>query len=155
MLQLKVEYAAYDIGRLLINTSFGIGGLFDVATNTGVEAHYEDFGQTLAHWGLKQSRYLVLPFIGSTTARDGFGMAIDTVFLSPWGYIDNDKVKLGLMTVNVIDDRANLLSSEKAMKSAAIDEYTFVRDAYLQRRNHQILDGQLPEDDDFEEYDEY
>jgi phospholipid-binding lipoprotein MlaA len=142
LLQLKVEQAIADVGRLVMNTTFGLLGVFDVATFHGLEKHDEDFGQTLGYWGLGQGPYLMLPFLGPSTARDVVGLGADW-FVSP---VSTDDVALRntLIGVKVIDGRADLLSVSRIAETAALDEYVFLRDAYLQRRRYQVYDGNPP-----------
>ena len=142
ILQGKFKFALKDIARLVINTTIGIGGLFDVATHMGIHHHYEDFGMTLAYWeGNKvKSPYLVLPIFGPTTFRAGFGSLADLA-TNPLYYLKNEDIgyyALGLRYVNV---RSNLLPAEKLIDSA-FDPYAFVRDAYLQKRNRMLANNE-------------
>ena len=152
VLQWKWSYVRKDTTRLLINSSIGVFGFYDWATHWGFPPHYEDFGQTLAAWGHTDSAYFVIPFIGPSTLRDGVGSLVDNFYLSAWPYIDSDPLYWSLKSAETIDGRAALLSSERVVESASTDEYAFVRSAYLQRRAHILLDGQLPEDDDDDFY---
>ncbi|MAZ44956.1 MAG: ABC transporter [Legionellales bacterium] len=147
VLQWKWSDAADDGTRLLINSTVGVIGFYDWATGWGYPAHYEDFGQTLATWGFEESAFLMLPLMGPSTLRDGAGIFVDRGYLSIWPYIDDDRVYYGLLATETIDDRAALLSSERVAESAT-DEYALVRSAYLQKRAHQIRDGQVPEEED-------
>jgi len=126
-----------DTWRLGINTTIGILGLFDVASHMGLESNSEDFGLTLAHWGYNNSNYLVLPFFGPSTIRDGLGIPV-TYYMSVYPYIDNDKISYGLYGVGVVDKRSQLLDYDNVMQQAAIDRYAFMRNAYMQRRNYLI-----------------
>lgn len=160
LLQFKMDDFANDTGRLVINSTIGVLGMYDWAAEWGLEPHYEDFGQTLASWGYEDSRYWVIPFIGPSTVRDGIGMSVDHNFLSVYAYIDEDRTRYALKALDLIDYRASLLKAETVAKSAAVDEYIMVRDAFLQNRDHQIRDGALEEDDDFidfedDEFDDY
>ena len=141
LLQAKVKTAFSDVGRVLVNTTIGIFGVFDVASHIGLEKHDEDFGQTLGYWGVPDGPYLVLPLFGPSTARDTVGLVGD-YFTDPEFYLITDSpenwIVFGVRVVNV---RANLLEAERVLDSAAIDRYAFLRDAYLQRRRNLILDG--------------
>jgi len=136
-LQGKFRYAAHDTTRFIINTTIGMGGLFDVATKMNIPRHPTDFGLTLARWGYKNSNYLVLPLFGPSTWRDGVGRVGD-YFASPWPYIHSVKARNEFAVTYFIDTRKNLLKSEKVLDAAAVDEYDFMRDAYLQRREYLI-----------------
>jgi len=140
--QLKVEQAIADLGRLVMNTTFGLLGIFDVATFHGLEKHDEDFGQTLGYWGLGQGPYLMLPFLGPSTIRDTVGRGADWA-VSPLS-TDDVALRNTLLGVKAIDGRADLLSVTRIAETAALDEYVFVRDAYLQRRRYQVFDGNPP-----------
>ncbi|MFT4196636.1 MAG: VacJ family lipoprotein, partial [Pseudoxanthomonas sp.] len=124
------------LGRFLINSTAGIGGLFDPASHDQVPYRSEDFGQTLGVWGWQRSRYLELPFFGPRTVRDAFGLLGDAP-LSPLQHIEEDKVRIGLQGLQLVDVRAQLLSID-AMREGAVDEYALYRDAWLQRRSYQI-----------------
>jgi phospholipid-binding lipoprotein MlaA len=140
LLQGKIAYFAADCWRFILNTTFGIGGLFDVATRAGLPKHHEDFGMTLAYWGgpdgLKPQPYLVLPFLGSTTTRDAFAK-IPNAATWPFNYIQPEYYNYGALALNVVNKRANLLPADKLV-SDAFDPYIFVRSAYLQSRNHEL-----------------
>lgn len=144
-LQFKIAYATHDISRFLINSTIGLGGFFDPAHKLGLLKRQEDFGQTLYTWGLHDSVYVVLPFLGPSTVRDTVGMAVDTAF-SVTPYLDDDGLRFGLKALEIVDIRANLLKNETVLESVGIDEYAFVRDAYLQRRAFSSYDGRLPMD---------
>jgi phospholipid-binding lipoprotein MlaA len=138
VLQGNLYQASSDAWRLGLNSSIGVLGLFDVATPMGLEPNVEDFGLTLAQWGYKNSNYLVLPFFGPSTVRDGIGIPINYYFLSVYPYIEPPVDRYRLYALSVVDRRADLLGFEDVMQQAAIDKYTFIRDAYLQRRNYLI-----------------
>jgi phospholipid-binding lipoprotein MlaA len=129
-----------DTGRLIVNTTLGIGGLFDPATVAGLDKNDRDFGQTLGKWGLKSGPYLVLPLLGPSDVRDTFGKAGDTVS-DPRFYIKNRWWSWGLWTVGKIDDRAQLLPADAALDSA-YDPYAFMRNVYLQHRDFKVHGGQ-------------
>lgn len=143
LLQGKVHEGLSDLGRFMTNTIFGVAGLFDVASPLGLEKHYEDFGQTLGWWGTPPGPYLVLPLLGPSTARDAPARAVDP----QWYYshaIDNDRVYWSLWALEKVRTRADLLKAETVLEQAALDRYTFVRDAWLQRRRNQVFDGNPP-----------
>lgn len=145
-LQGKVEHSVKDTGRLVVNSTIGILGLLDVATRLGLEKHEEDFGQTLAVWGVGQGPYLVVPFLGSYTLRNGVGSIADA-FANPIGYIDNDvPTRNRLWAGAVLNQRANLLEAETLLTG---DKYLFTRDAYLQNRDYLIRDGEVSDEDSF------
>ena len=136
LLQGHADDAWDTLGRFLMNSTFGIGGLFDPASKAMVPKRSEDFGQTLGTWGWRQSRYVELPFFGPRTVRDVFGLAGDMP-LSPMRQIEMDKVRIGLQGLQLVDVRAQLLSVD-SLRDSAVDEYALTRDAWLQRRSYQI-----------------
>jgi len=144
-LQGKLGDAGVDLGRLLINSTIGIFGLFDVASEIGLEKHDEDFGQTLAVWGWEDSSFLFWPLVGPKTVRDTGGLIVD-VYTDPTWYTVNKSVatRNSLIALSFVDVRASLLPSDKVVDEAALDKYAYVRDAYLQRRRSQIFDGSPP-----------
>jgi len=144
-LQGKLSDAGVDLGRLLINSTIGIFGLFDVASELGLQRHDEDFGQTLAVWGWEDSSFLFWPLVGPRTVRDTGGLIVDIYTDPPW-YTINKSVatRNSLVALRFIDVRASLLPSDKVVDEAALDKYAYVRDAYLQRRRNQIFDGSPP-----------
>lgn len=137
ILQVHFYQAANDIWRLGINTTLGIGGLFDVAGRIGLEPYSNDFGLTLATWGYRNSNYLVLPFFGPTTVRDGIEIPVDYYAFSIYPYL-KIPVRYGVFGVSVIDRRAQLLKFQSVLEEVAIDKYSFQRNAYMQRRQCQI-----------------
>lgn len=147
LLQGKPVAAVSDLGRVLINSTAGIGGLFDIATEVGLEKHDEDFGQTLGRWGVGNGTYIVWPIIGPRTARDTLGFGVD-LFADPVGYLGNVRVRNSLYGTRFVDTRASFLPADKALNEASLDKYAYVRDAYLQRRRSQIYDGRPPRLDD-------
>ena len=148
-LQGKLGDAGVDLGRLLINSTIGIFGLFDVASEIGLEKHDEDFGQTLAVWGWEDSSFLFWPLVGPRTVRDTGGLIVD-VYTDPTWYTLNKEVatRNSLVALRFVDVRASLLPSDKVVDEAALDKYAYVRDAYLQRRRSQIFDGSPPRRED-------
>jgi phospholipid-binding lipoprotein MlaA len=143
LLQGKFSEALSDAGRLLINSTAGLFGLFDVATPAGLEKHDEDFGQTLGWWGVGDGPYLVLPFLGPRTTRDAAGLVVDWN-TAPVSYVDPVRDRNQLVGLALISNRAQLLSTSNLLSVAALDEYEFLRDAYLQRRRNLIHDGNPP-----------
>jgi phospholipid-binding lipoprotein MlaA len=143
VLQGKFQQGVDDFGRFLFNSTFGIAGIFDFASELGLQKHNEDFGQTLGSWGVGSGAYLVLPILGPSTVRDGFGLLLDTradlVF-----YIDGVPVHNSLYGTRAIGNRANLLDASSVIDEAALDKYSFVREAWLQRRRNLVHDGNPP-----------
>ncbi|MFW5451807.1 MAG: VacJ family lipoprotein [Methylophagaceae bacterium] len=146
LLQLKFRQAFHDTGRFVLNSTVGVAGIFDVAGYSGYEKHDEDFGQTLGSWGVGTGPYVVLPFFGPRNVRDTVGLVGD-IYTDPITYVDDNATRNALVATQVIDLRANLLGTEKVLDEATDDEYIFVRDAYLQRRQHLVYDGNPPEED--------
>lgn len=144
LLQGKLKAFGGDTARLVVNTTLGIGGLFDPATRMGLQAGDEDFGQTLGKWGVPSGPYIVLPIFGPSDVRDTFGFVGDQ-FTDPKNYVNNIYLSLGLSAGALLDMRAELLSTDDVL-ARAFDPYVFVRNAYLQRREFQVKDG-IPSDD--------
>ncbi len=148
-LQGKFEQSGMDAARFLVNTTAGIGGLIDVATMIDLPKHHEDFGQTLGVWGVPTGPYMVLPFFGPSSPRGLAGLAGDAA-MNPVSYIGSPYISAGIFTVNAVDTRADNLGTEKiATEAAAFGRYEFFRDAYISKRKYQVLDGNVPEDDEF------
>ena len=142
-LQGKPRQGLSDAGRFLVNTVFGVFGLWDVATPMGLEKHYEDFGQTLGVWGVNSGPYLVIPLLGPSTLRDGVAKPIDP----SWYYseaFDPERWYWAFWTLDKVRVRAALLQSEKILDEAALDKYSFIREAWVQRRRNQVYDGNAP-----------
>jgi len=148
LLQLKIGRAFSDLGRVAVNTTVGILGFVDVASNLNMPSYKEDFGQTLGVWGVESGPYLVLPFFGPSSGRDGVGVVVDW-FIDPLYFIDDDGLKWGLRGLRLVDTRADLLNASRVFSQAALDPYSFIRDAYLQRRRSQVFDGNPPEEAPF------
>lgn len=143
LLQGKGEAGATDFGRVALNSTFGIFGLLDIASEAGMPKHNEDFGQTLGKWGVPSGPYLMLPLLGPSTVRDTAALPADNAG-NIWGYktpVNWRNVGTG---VNLIDKRASLLDASGLMEDAALDRYEFLRDGYLQRRQSQVYDGNPP-----------
>jgi phospholipid-binding lipoprotein MlaA len=150
LLQGKGQDAATMVFRVGTNTLFGIGGLFDVAGDLGMERQSEDFGQTLGRWGLGAGPYIVLPLLGPSSLRDTAALPID-MMAGVGAYTDDRRTTNSLAALQVVNTRANLLSAGKVLDDIALDRYVFIRDAYLQRRRNLVFDGDpppLPEDKD-------
>lgn len=143
LLQLKPGRAASDLGRVAVNTTVGLAGFVDVASNLDLPRYDEDFGQTLGTWGLEPGPFIVLPVLGPTTLRDGVGRVADW-YLDPVNYIEDDTVRWSLKGLELIDTRADLLNASRVFDQAALDPYAFMRDAYLQRRRSLVYDGNPP-----------
>ena len=147
-LQGRVDQGLENVGRVLINSTVGIFGLFDVATTLGVPQYQTDFGHTLSIWGVPQGPFLMVPFLGPRTVRSSVGTAFDA-YASPLGQMGNSDPAWGLRVFNLVDLRAGLLGADELLSG---DQYIFLRDAYLQQRRLQTSDGQLI--DDFSEFDD-
>lgn len=145
LLQLKPMQAGIDLGRFLLNSTFGIGGLVDVATLEGIAPNDEDFGQTLGHWGVGPGWYLMLPFLGPSSNRDLVGAAAD-YFSNPLTHLDHDETAWTLGALDVVDTRASLLSYDSVLEQQ-LDRYVFVRTVYLQSRLNKVYDGNPPKED--------
>ena len=140
-LQLDFEQGMTDSGRVIVNTTIGMLGFIDVAStnvNNYTERNKQDFGTTLARYGWRDSAYLVLPFFGPSTFRDGTGLAVDGLFIDPIGYINNVRLRNALYIGKIINTRAQLLDATNLMDDASIDPYAFQRDSWLQMRKAQI-----------------
>ncbi len=142
-LQGKLQDGVNDWARFAFNSTFGLLGIHDVASEWGLEKHNEDFGQTFGRWGAPPGPYLVLPFLGSSTLRDGIGTAADYTF-APLGEVRPINLRNSLYGVYLVNTRADLLDASRLLEEAALDRYTFQRDAFLQRRRSLIYDGSPP-----------
>ncbi len=145
LFQFKLSRFGSDLGRIAINSTVGILGFVDVATNMGLPSYKEDFGQTFGYWGDVDSPYLVVPVFGPSTVRDSVGRVGDSL-VDPFFSVEKDRIYWGFVALRVIDQRADLLTAGKILEEAAVDPYSFVRDAFLQRRRSQIFDGNPPPD---------
>ena len=152
LLQLKLKQAISDGGRFLINSTIGILGLADPATSFGLPKHNEDFGQTLGYWGVQPGPYLVLPFLGPSDVRDASGLYMDSL-VSPSLNINPARTRNEIFMFNFVRVRANLLADESLINEAALDPYSFMRDAYLSHRKTLVYDGHppMPRYDDYED----
>lgn len=138
LLQGEFKHGINDAWRFIINTTLGVGGIFDVASKFGIPKHFNDMGITLAKWGYRNSTYLVIPFLGSMNVRDGIGLLGDYYLFSPYPYIASDSIIYGILTYRYLTIKAQLLEANDIMNEIALDPYTFTRDAYYQYRNHKI-----------------
>ncbi len=146
ILQFKPIESAETLARILVNTTIGLGGLFDVASDMGLVTEDEDFGQTMAVWGVEQGPYVVLPLLGPSTVRDGIGTYVDLT--SPANMVD-EIGEVGVSVINVVDKRVDLLPITDILDQSD-DPYITMRSSYLQKRNNDIYDGNVPvTDDDF------
>lgn len=155
LLQFKFEEAVSDTVRFGINSTIGILGLFDVASDAGIPKHDEDLGQTLAVWGVESGPYFVLPILGPSTMRDSAGMASEmwigntvevgnTQLFNPTGEITPANAENATVATKFVSKRADLLEEKEMADNASFDNYAFIRDAYLQKRESQIHDGNVP-----------
>ncbi len=149
LLQGKFAEGAGDLGRLAVNSTLGILGLWDVATPMGLEKHNEDFGQTLGWWGVPPGPYFVIPFLGPSTVRDAPARYVDPSFAYNRG-IEDVAARNSLFGLDIVRTRAGLLKAGKVLDEAALDKYSFTRDAWLQRRRNLVYDGKPPKDPDDE-----
>jgi phospholipid-binding lipoprotein MlaA len=142
-LQGNAHQGINSAGRVMLNSTLGVFGCFDLATGQGVPRVREDFGQTLAVWGVGPGPYLVLPLLGPSTLRDTIALPIDMA-ADPIGTIDHTRTRNATRALDIIDTRANLLPASKLVDDVALDPYSFVRDGYLQRRQDLIFNGNPP-----------
>lgn len=140
-LQGKPRDGTTDMLRVVFNSTFGLGGLIDICTPAGLPKHEEDFGQTLAVWGVKSGPYVVLPVFGSSTLRDSFAKPVDLA-ADPVAQVNHVPTRNVARVLKLVDDRAALLGTSSILDGAALDPYEFTRDAYLQRRQSRIRDGE-------------
>jgi phospholipid-binding lipoprotein MlaA len=149
LLQGKLPDAINNVGRILVNTTLGVLGVIDVATDLGVEKQNEDFGQTLGRWGFGPGPYVVIPFLGPSSLRDAVGLVGDWKS-DPLTYVDPTRTRNQLYGVYYVSRRSELLEASRILETAALDPYEFVRDGYLQRRRSLVHDGNPPDEDDAE-----
>lgn len=145
-LQGKGTAGVYDIMRVGTNTVFGLLGVLDVATEVGLEKTREDFGQTLGWWGFGTGAYIVWPVLGPSSVRDSFGLPLDLA-ASPASLFKDGSSVYSLTALQLINTRANLLGASRVLDDIALDKYSFIRDAYLQRRRSLVFDGNDPPPD--------
>lgn len=145
LLQAKPRDAVEMGFRFVVNTTFGIGGLFDIATDAGIERRNEDFGQTLGRWGLGAGPYIVLPILGPSSLRDTAALPLDLRALPP-ALLDEPRDRNPASVLQLVSTRARLLSATRAIDEVALDKYVLIRDGYLARRRNQVYDGNPPEE---------
>jgi len=153
ILQAKPAEGLQDWARFVFNSFFGVFGINDVASDMGFEKHNEDFGQTFGRWGVGEGAYLVLPFLGPSTLRDGVGTALD-IYADPLTNVRPIPLRTTAYAVRFTGNRADLLDAGRLLEEAALDRYVFLRDAYLQRRRNLVYDGNPPREAR-PRYDEY
>jgi len=144
MLQGKIALGFEDATRVGTNTLFGLFGILDVASEMGLEHHYEDFGQTLGRWGVGAGAYVVLPILGPSSVRDAIALPVDWQ-ATPTAFFDERSAKIGMTVLQILNTRSALLGATRVIDDISLDKYTFVRDAYLQRRRSLVFDGDVPE----------
>ncbi len=148
LLQFKFQQAASDAARILFNTTAGLLGFIDVASHMDLPKHNEDFGQTLGYWGMPSGPYFVLPFLGPSTIRDTAGLAVDYTYVDPvTNNVKSINSRSALFLTSFVDTRADLLGASRLLETAAMDHYVYTREAYLQRRQYYVYDGDPPMDD--------
>lgn len=147
LLQGKLADSGQDLARVGTNTIFGLGGIFDVATDLGMDPQREDLGQTLGRWGVPAGPYVVWPLFGPSTLRDSFTLPLDRYWGPALAFAD-ERTQYVLAAFGLVNERANLLPATRMLDGIALDKYVFVRDAYLQRRRSLVYDGNEPSDDD-------
>ncbi|UVW28664.1 VacJ family lipoprotein [Massilia sp. H6] len=146
LLQGKGQAGMGDVTRVALNSTFGILGLLDIASEAGIQKHNEDFGQTLGTWGVPSGPYLMLPLLGPSTVRDTAALPADMAG-DPWAYKEPVNWRNVGKAVNIVDQRATLLDATNLLEEAAFDRYEFIRDGYMQRRQSQVYDGNVPRKD--------
>ena len=142
LLQGKPKLAVQDSLRFLINTTVGVGGIFDVASRMGFKRHEEDFGQTLGYWGVSSGPYVFIPFIGPSTVRDVFGIPLSW-YVSGSFATEDDKTKVVFSFLDVLETRERILAAENLIIG---DKYEFTKDVFLQSREHSVRDGQVEDE---------
>lgn len=152
VLQLKGQAATETFMRVAVNSTLGLYGVLDVATEAGLEKRREDLGQTLGHWGVKPGPYLMLPVLGPSTVRDTTALLAD-LQAGPGAYFRDNRTSTGVFLLNATDARARLQQAAGALRAASLDPYTFVRDGWLQKREYDIYDGNPPIEFDYSDPD--
>lgn len=145
VLQAKPTPAFEDVVRVTTNTVFGFFGILDIASEFGIEHHYEDFGQTLGRWGFGAGAYVVWPVLGPSSVRDSIALPADRYLAAPAQLINDGRWQYGITILQIVNTRAKLLGASQVIDDIALDKYTFIRDAYLQRRRSLVYDGDAPE----------
>ncbi len=151
ILQFKLGQAAKDSARFIVNSTMGLLGVFDVASKMDLPKNRQDFGQTLAHWGMGPGPYIMVPFLGPTTLRDATRFPVDAVLLNPVSYLENDSLRMGLFGLNFVDIKSDLLSATDLVGEVSLDEYEFIKNAYFQQREMLINNGES----ELEEFPDY
>lgn len=146
LLQGKIHHAVDSFSRMFVNTFFGLGGLVDIATQTGLERHVEDIGQTLAVWGAGFGPYIVIPILGPSSGRDLFGLYSYFFYTDPLGYIDDSTSRFSMLVLDMVDTRSRYLRASSVFGFASVDPYLFARETYFQQRLDMIYDGSPPID---------
>jgi phospholipid-binding lipoprotein MlaA len=146
LLQFRLQDAEENFARVHVNTFFGLGGIFDIASELNIERHREDFGQTLGRWGMPAGPYVVLPFFGPSTLRDTLALPVDRK-ADLVSRIESDALRNSMYGLRAVDARANLLRVGNVIDEAALDKYSFTREAYLQRRRAEVFDYQQSDSD--------
>jgi len=146
VMQLKAQRSAETLMRFNVNTFFGLGGLLDIATEIGIDRHSEDFGQTLGRWGTPPGPYVVLPILGPSTLRDTAAFPVDRLG-DAFRYVPNIEVRNSLTVLRLVDLRSSYLRAGQLLDDAALDKYSFTRDAWLQKRRSDVYDGNPPDDE--------
>lgn len=146
VLQGKFEPAFQDVVRVTTNSVLGFGGVLDIASEFGLEHHYEDLGQTFGRWGFGAGAYVVWPLLGPSTVRDSIALPADRWLASPAVVISDGRWQWGITVLHVVNTRANLLGASRVIDDIALDKYSFLRDAYLQRRRSLVFDGDAPDE---------
>lgn len=139
-LQGKFEAGGNDLMRFLTNSTIGLGGLIDIASEAGMPKHDEDFGQTLAVWGVNSGPYLMLPLLGPSTLRDTAGLPVDYA-TSPGSYVSDDELRLGLTGLGIIDTRSSVMGAEELLGASIYSDYARMREFYLKSRESKVKDG--------------
>ena len=145
-LQFRALDTADSFGRVVVNTTMGFGGLLDVASEMGMERHPANFGLTLGRWGVGAGPFVVLPFLGSSTLRDTAALSVEFQG-NLVRNINDDSTRNALTILNLVDTRASFLKAGEVVEEAALDKYSFTRDAFLQRRRNQVYDGNPPDEE--------
>ncbi len=150
LLQFKLKRSASDVGRIVVNSTVGILGFIDVASNMNLDKYGEDFGQTLGYWGVGAGPYIMIPVLGPSGGRDLVGEVVDW-HTDPVTYVNPVRVKNTLIVLRAIDKRADLLGASAVVEEAALDKYEFIRDAYIQKRENDVNDGDFMLDEEDED----
>jgi len=149
LLQFKIDAALNDSGRFVVNSTLGLGGVLDIASGFGLQKNEEDFGQTLGSWGVGTGPYVMLPVFGASNVRDSFGLVLDTLF-NPIQYHEDESLRFTLFLLRETDSRSGLLALDELITG---NRYLFVREAYVQRREYLVTDGQL--EDEFGDFGDF